>query len=124
VTPPKAARREIAHERSECLSGNVRAKGVIGMKNITTHEEQLVFLKKIEGQVRGIQRMIEEKRYCVDILTQIQSILGALSRVENEVLKKHIEGCVVQALRGRSELEKQRKINEVIELMAKIRKPV
>jgi DNA-binding FrmR family transcriptional regulator len=53
------------------------------LKQLTTHEEQLVFLKKIEGQVRGIQKMIKEKRYCVDILTQLHSIIGAISRVEN-----------------------------------------
>ena len=92
------------------------------MKQITTHEGQLEYLKKIEGQVRGIQRMIEEKRYCVDILTQIQSIVGALHRVENEIFKKHTEGCVVNALKGRSEKEKQEKINEIIDLISKFRK--
>jgi DNA-binding FrmR family transcriptional regulator len=88
----------------------------------TTHEEQLQYLRKIEGQVRGIQRMIEEKRYCVDIITQIHSIIGALQSVENEVFKKHINGCVIQALRGKSESEKQKKIDEVIKLIAKFRK--
>ncbi|MEK9148464.1 MAG: metal-sensitive transcriptional regulator [Candidatus Desantisbacteria bacterium] len=87
------------------------------MEQLTTHEEQLQFLKKIEGQVRGVQRMIEEKRYCVDILTQIRSIIGALYRVENEILKRHLEGCVVSALRGESEVEKQKKIDEVMNLI-------
>ena len=50
------------------------------MEQPTTHEGQLQFLKKIEGQVAGIQRMIKEKRYCVDILTQIRSCIGALHR--------------------------------------------
>lgn len=92
------------------------------MGQITTHEKQLVFLKKIEGQIRGVQRMIEEKRYCVDILTQIHSIIGALHSVENGIFKEHINGCVVAALRGRSESEKQKKIEEVIELIATFRK--
>ncbi len=92
------------------------------MKQLTTHEEQVTFLKKIEGQIRGVQKMIEEKRYCVDIITQIHSIIGALYRVENEIFKKHINGCVIQALRGRSDIEKQKKIDEVIELIAKFRK--
>lgn len=91
-------------------------------KQPTTHEEQLVFLKKIEGQIRGVQRMIEEKRYCVDILTQIHSIIGALYRVENEIFRKHIDGCVVHALRGKSEIEKQKKIDEIIELISRFRK--
>ena len=92
------------------------------MKQPTTHEEQLQFLKKIEGQIGGIQRMIEEKRYCVDILTQIRSIIGALYRVENEIFRKHLDGCVVRVLKGKSEAEKQKKINEVIELIQKFRK--
>lgn len=92
------------------------------MKQPTTHEDQLGFLKKIEGQVRGLQRMIQEKKYCVDIITQIHSVIGALYRVENEVFKKHIDNCVVNALKGKSEVEKQKKIDEVIELVARFRK--
>jgi len=92
------------------------------MKQPTTHEEQLQFLKKIEGQVAGIRRMIEGKRYCVDILTQIRSIIGAMYRVEGEIFRKHLNGCVVSAIKGKSEAEKQKKINEVIELLEKFRK--
>ena len=88
----------------------------------TTHKDQLIFLKKIEGQIRGIQRMIEDKRYCVDILTQLHSIVGAILRVEDKILKKHLEGCVVKALKGRSEVEKQRKIDEIVELISRFRK--
>jgi DNA-binding FrmR family transcriptional regulator len=92
------------------------------MKQLTTHQEQLEFLRKIEGQIRGVQKMIEEKRYCVDIITQIHSVVGALYRVENEVFKKHINGCVVSALKGKSETEKEKKISEVIELISRFRK--
>jgi DNA-binding FrmR family transcriptional regulator len=92
------------------------------MKQPTTHEEQLQFLKKIEGQVAGIQRMITEKRYCVDILMQIRSVIGALRRVEGLIFKKHLDGCVAAALKCESEEEKQKKIDEVIELLEKFRK--
>lgn len=92
------------------------------MQQLTTHEEQLEFLKKIEGQVRGIERMIEEKRYCVDIITQIHSIIGALYRVENQIFKKHVQGCVVTTLKGSSGVEKDKKINEIVELVARFRK--
>lgn len=92
------------------------------MKQMTTHENQLEYLKKIEGQVRGIQRMIEEKRYCVDILTQIHSIIGALYRVENEIFRKHTEGCVIQSFKGKSEGDKQKKIDEIIGLISKFRR--
>jgi DNA-binding FrmR family transcriptional regulator len=93
------------------------------MDKPTTHQEQLQFLKKIEGQVRGLQKMIEDKRYCIDIITQLHSVIGALYRVEGEIFKKHLDGCVAQALKGKSEIEKQKKINELIELMSKFRKP-
>lgn len=89
-----------------------------------THTEQLEYLRKIEGQIRGIQRMIEEGRYCIDILTQLHSIVGAILRVEDNILKKHLEGCVANALKGRSELERQKKLDEVIELLSKFRKTV
>lgn len=94
------------------------------MEEVTVHQEQLAFLKKIEGQVRGVQKMIEDRRYCVDIITQIHSIVGALHRVEDEIFRKHIDGCVVNALKGKSESEKQKKINEVIELISRFRKGV
>ena len=92
------------------------------MRQPATHQEQLQFLSKIEGQIRGVQKMIEDKRYCVDIITQIHSAIGALYRVENEVFKKHIDGCVIHALEGKSAIEKQKKIAEVIELMSRFRK--
>lgn len=92
------------------------------MEQNTTHEEQLDYLKKIEGQVRGIERMIQEKRYCVDIITQIHSVIGALSRIENEVLKKHVDGCVTSALKGRSGTEKTKKIDELLGIISRFRK--
>jgi DNA-binding FrmR family transcriptional regulator len=92
------------------------------LKQLTTHEGQLVYLKKIEGQVRGVQKMIHEKRYCVDILTQLHSIIGAISRVEHEILRKHLDGCVTSAMKGSSESAKQKKIDEVIDLITRFRK--
>lgn len=92
------------------------------MEQLTTHEAQLPYLKKIEGQLRGIEKMIHEKRYCPDIITQLHSIIGALYRVENEVFRKHIDGCVVHAFRGKSESDKQKKIDEIVELISRFRK--
>lgn len=88
----------------------------------TTHEGQLTFLKKIEGQVRGIQKMIEEGRYCVDIITQVHSAIGALYRVEDNIFRKHLDTCVANALKGKSDKEKQAKIDEIMELIARFRK--
>jgi DNA-binding FrmR family transcriptional regulator len=97
-------------------------KGLDKIKQLTTHKKQLVSLKRIEGQIRGIQKMIEDKRYCVDILTQLHSIIGAILKVENDILRKHLEGCVTHALKGKSEVEKQKKIEEIIGLITKFRK--
>lgn len=87
------------------------------MKEFPRHNEQLPYLRKIEGQIRGIQKMIEENRYCVDILTQLYSITGAIHRVEDGILEKHIGECVVSALRGKGEPERQKKIKEIINLV-------
>lgn len=92
------------------------------MNQMTAHPEQIVSLKRIEGQVRGIQRMIEGKRYCVDILTQLHSIVGAILSVEDKILRRHLEGCVAHALRGRSDIEKDKKMNEIMGLLKKFRR--
>lgn len=91
------------------------------MKN-PSHEEQIVALRRIEGQLQGVQKMIKERRYCMDILTQLHAIVGAILRVENKILRRHLEGCVTHALKGKSEAEKQKKIDEVIDLVMKFRK--
>lgn len=88
----------------------------------TGHDEQIEFLKKIEGQIRGVQKMIREGRYCVDIMIQLHSIIGAIVRVENNIFRKHIDSCVVSALKGKSEIEKQKKIDELIDLIERFRK--
>ncbi len=71
-------------------------------------------LKKIEGQVRGIQKMIEEDRYCVDILVQISAVQSALQRVAFPLLEAHTKGCVVDAI-AKQEGETE-KIEELMDL--------
>jgi CsoR family transcriptional regulator, copper-sensing transcriptional repressor len=76
-------------------------------------------LRRIEGQVRGIQRMIEEERYCIDILTQLQAVRAALRKVEDEVLKDHVEHCVHNAIRGGSPTEQIEKVDELFRVLEK-----
>ncbi len=92
------------------------------MKHHPNHSNQIVALKRIEGQVRGLQKMIEENKYCVDILTQTAAVVGALLRVQDNILEKHFQMCVSSALKGKSELEQQNKINEMLVLMKKFRR--
>ena len=71
-------------------------------------------LRRIEGQVRGIARMVEEDRYCIDILTQIRAVRAALRAVEDEVLKDHVEHCVEGAIAGGDCNEQRRKVQELL----------
>ena len=78
-------------------------------------------LRRIEGQVQGLQRMIDGEAYCVDILLQISAVQGALEQVEKLLLGRHIESCVAEALRTGSKGERQQKIDELIEVFARFR---
>jgi len=91
-------------------------------KQQTTHFDELVRLKKIEGQIRGIQKMIEEQRYCIDILTQLSSITGAIRSVEANILSRHLKGCVQQSFTKGNKEERTRKIDEVIEVLQRFRR--
>ena len=92
------------------------------MKKHPSHEDNLVALRRIEGQVRGVQRMIEERKYCIDILNQIYAVKGALGRVEENILEKHFRNCVTEAAMGSSEKEKQQKMDEILKLINQTRR--
>ncbi len=74
-------------------------------------------LKRIEGQVRGVARMIEEDRYCIDVLTQLQAVRAALARVETEMLKDHLGHCIEAAIVHGDQAEQRQKAAELIELL-------
>jgi DNA-binding FrmR family transcriptional regulator len=74
-------------------------------------------LGRIEGQVRGISRMVAEDRYCIDILTQLQAVRSALARVETQLLKGHLDHCIESAIVGGDQAEQRRKAAELIELL-------
>ena len=74
-------------------------------------------LKRVEGQVRGVSRMIEEDRYCIDILTQVQAVRAALARVETELLKDHLGHCIEGAIVSGDKQEQRRKAAELVELL-------
>jgi DNA-binding FrmR family transcriptional regulator len=76
-------------------------------------------LKRIEGQVRGVASMIEDDRYCIDVLTQLSAIKSALAGVEREILKDHSERCVRTAIASGDQSEQSAKMNELIELLSR-----
>ena len=74
-------------------------------------------LSRIEGQVRGLTRMIAEDRYCIDVITQIAAVRAALRRVEEAILEDHVSHCVEHAIRSGDGTEQRQKINELIEVL-------
>jgi DNA-binding FrmR family transcriptional regulator len=90
------------------------------MQGMTKTNPKLVArLSRIEGQVRGIARMVEEDRYCIDILNQMQAIKSALRKVEEEILKSHAAHCVARAIQSGSVKEQTQKFAELVELFGR-----
>ncbi len=89
------------------------------MINAETKTKALGRLRRIEGQVQGLQRMIDAEAYCVDVLLQISAVQGALEQVQKLLLGRHIESCVADALRSGSKTDRQRKIDELIEVFSR-----
>ncbi len=86
----------------------------------TTHEENLKRLARIEGQVRGIRRMIEEKEYCIDIITQVQAVQSALGAVGRKILEKHLDTCVTETIQSHSRADTDEKIQELMKVMKRM----
>jgi DNA-binding FrmR family transcriptional regulator len=76
-------------------------------------------LSRIEGQVRGLARMVEEDRYCIEIVTQISAVRAALRRVEEEILRDHVAHCVEHAIASGDSDEQRKKISELMDVLAR-----
>ena len=79
------------------------------------HKEHLPGLRRIEGQVRGIKKMIEDEKYCIDILDQMKAVKNALATVEGKVIKTHLKACVKDALRSDQNFDK--KVDELLKTL-------
>jgi len=77
------------------------------------HENALIRLKTIEGHIRGIERMIEEDIYCIDVIRQIHAVQSALNKVNKIIFEEHINSCLVTAVRGENIEERERVLNEI-----------
>jgi DNA-binding FrmR family transcriptional regulator len=84
-----------------------------------TKAKALGRLRRIEGQVQGIQRMLEEEKYCVDILLQLAAVQGAVEQVQKLVLGQHIESCVSDAIRSGNPRDRQKKVGELLEVFTR-----
>lgn len=84
-----------------------------------TKQRAMARLRRIEGQVQGVGRMVNEEKYCVDILMQISAIQGALDQVRKILLGRHIESCVAEAMASGREGGRQKKIEELLEVFSR-----
>ncbi len=88
-------------------------------QQVTTHKETLNRLSRIAGQVQGVKRMVEEEKYCIDIVTQIQAARSALRSVEMKILEKHMHHCVHDAFASGSQKNADEKMEELLCVMKK-----
>jgi DNA-binding FrmR family transcriptional regulator len=79
-------------------------------------------LNRIEGQVRGLSKMVDEDRYCIDVITQISAVRSALDRVEEEILRDHVGHCVEHAIVSGNKADQRRKIAELIEVFGRTKR--
>lgn len=78
--------------------------------------EVLRRLKNVEGHVRGVERMLEDNAYCIDIIRQIQAVQAALNKVSTIILEEHLNSCLITAVRGDSPEERERVLKEIAEV--------
>ena len=79
-------------------------------------------LNRIEGQVRGITKMVDEDRYCIDVITQIDAVRAALGRVEDEILRDHVAHCVQHAITSGNKSDQRQKVTELMQVLTRTRR--
>jgi len=78
--------------------------------------EALARLKTVEGHIRGIEHMLEEGVYCIDVIRQIQAVQAALNKVSSQILENHLNSCLITAVRGNDPAERERVLGEIAEV--------
>ena len=86
-----------------------------------TKSKCLTRLNRAEGQIRGVVKMIEEDRYCIDVITQLQAVKSALLRIEEQILRDHVGHCVAHAMKSGDKKEQRKKIDELVAVMTRSR---
>ena len=80
------------------------------------NENTLRRLKTVEGHLRGVIRMVEEDAYCIDVIRQIQAVEAALNKVSSQILENHLNSCVITAIKGDDQKERERVLKEITEV--------
>jgi len=92
------------------------------MSPTPSHRDDLARLRRIEGQIKGIQKMIDEERYCIDILTQLDAVSGAVRKVAENILQRHLRSCVHDSLAAGPRADRESKIEEIVDILGRFRK--
>ncbi len=77
------------------------------------HDNAAQRLKTVEGHIRGIQRMLDEDAYCIDVIRQIQAVQAALNKISSQILDEHLNSCLITAVRGEDPDERERVLREI-----------
>ncbi len=96
--------------------------GIMSIMQKEAKASVLKRFKRIEGQVGGLSRMVEDGRYCIDIVTQISAVRAALRRAEEEILRDHVSHCVEHAIASGDKNDQRKKISEIIEVLGRSNK--
>ncbi len=80
------------------------------------HQDALKRLKNIEGHIRGIEHMVEQESYCIDVIRQILAVQAALNKVSSSILDEHLNSCLITAVRGEDPAERERVLKEIAEV--------
>ena len=96
--------------------------GYVSTMDTKSKSARLKRLSRIEGQVRGLSRMVDEDRYCIDIVTQIAAVRAALAKVEEDILQDHISHCVEHAIASGNADEQRKKVAELMEVLGRTRR--
>ena len=92
------------------------------MTNDAAKKEVIKRLNKIEGQIRGIVKMVESNRYCIDVLIQTRAIVSAIRKVEDIVMNRHLKTCVAESFRSNNREESDEKIAEIMDILSRFRR--
>lgn len=87
------------------------------------NKETTLRLKNVEGHIRGIERMVDEGAYCIDVIRQIQAVQAALSKISSGILEDHLNSCVITAIRGDDPVERERVLKEIREVFDRTNQP-
>ena len=79
-------------------------------------QQRMKRLKSVEGHVRGIERMVEEEAYCIDVIRQIRAVQAALNKLSTAILNDHLHSCLITAVRGEDPAERERVLHEIAEV--------